>query len=117
MASLHPAGNKATIGIVWLSVLIDSIVPDHESGSRAGFTAVRSGQDDDMVLIKRKRVLARKYFTCDPIFEVSTLEPAEDKTPILHASTFAIPHDLIHGHSDGYYTLRAGLSPPSFLSS
>lgn len=116
IADLQPADNNVTIGILWVSCLIDSIVPDQESGATTGLTAVQGGLDDDMILIKKKRTLTRKNYTYVPVFEVSLSEPAREKHPLLLASTFDIPRDLIHSHSDGYHSLRTGLSPPSLLS-
>lgn len=113
-AAQSHADNSVTIGIYWLSCLVDTVFPAEVSVQKDGLAFMRSGsgQNGDRVLIKKKRILGRKNYACDPVFAVSVEEHAELDDPAPRASIFSIPRDLIHCHSDGYYSLSTGLSPP-----
>lgn len=115
IADLHRADNNVTVGIVWLSSLIDSIVPEDDMLPMRGIHAVQAEQDDVMILIKKKRVLARESYKLRPILQLILGTPVQAENPVSVDSTFDIRHDLIHNHSDGYYSLSTGLSPPSLL--
>jgi hypothetical protein len=105
------------VGILWVDVLLDSIVSEGQQGNH-----VRSeqfshlSQEEDMVLIKKKRAVSKRLFTVQIPIQTIILSISDIEHPLPVLVSYEIPRDFIHSHSDEYYSLSTGLSPPSFLS-
>jgi hypothetical protein len=113
----QPAYGNVTVGIVWMNFLFDAITDEDQAGSPvAGGQRLQATQDEDMVLIKKKRALSRARQTVRPIFRTVIIAAAELDLPSYFPPAYEIPCDLIHRHSDGYYSRSTGLSPPVVLS-
>lgn len=117
VAELPSGENSVIFGILMVSVVADAIIPDGDPGSAYGSAEMQSSQDEDIILIKKKRAILRKGYDCKPALIASCVKYAEDEQlHILPRSDFDVPRDLIHNHTNGYRLLSPGLSPPSLLS-
>lgn len=105
------------VGILWVNVLFDALTDAEQAGDHNRAEQIlRSSQDEDMVLVKRKRAIQREDYSVRPHLDAGTVL-AEDPLPLLPQSfSFGILHDPVHRHADGDHSLSAGLSPPPFLS-
>lgn len=104
-------------GIFWVnhvgSELLDSVHPDpaaprHAIGAEA--------DDEDFLLIKRKRVVNRERFAVAPLITTEELPAGPDAFPHQLFAEYSIVHDPIHCHADGYTSLATGLSPPALFA-
>jgi hypothetical protein len=116
-ASLELSQKDVTFGVVWVQFLVEAMIEEERiPGPLPGSPALESQPDDEMVLIKKKRILLRENYKLQPVFQVVMAEETIEDSTLFLSSTYDIPRDLIHNHADGYYSLSTGLSPPSFRS-
>ena len=115
-----PSQHHVKLGILWLNIVVDSLVDDDRTVSNARgdtfFQASQNDQDEDIVLIKKKRAVKRRFDLTQPILAQSSsaIMQIEPDVPAAHA--YEIPRDQIHRCPNGYSLLSTGLSPPSFIS-
>lgn len=105
-----------TVGILWLDVVLDEIVGNSETDPAR--ETISSADDEDIVFLKKKRVVNRHRFALNPIIKIEApfLPRYDDDVPEVSYRSYDISRDPIHQHADGYYALSTGLSPPFFLS-
>lgn len=102
-----------SIGIYWLSVVFAELVGECGQGS----TQVLSTDSDDAIfLLKKKRTISSKHLDTKPVMSIGTLPVHPEDVLVFTHNLYDVPHDLIHNHADGYYSLSTGLSPPIHLS-
>lgn len=118
-AGLQPAEQKISLGVFWVSFLVDKMIQDDDDanpGPGEVAQALQKDQDDDIVLIKKKRMVLRQSYKPYPVFQIVSAETDKDENTSFFPSGYDVPRDLIHNQADGYHSLSTGLSPPSFLS-
>jgi hypothetical protein len=113
----YASQHHAEMGIFWLNVLLGSFVDEgRDIGAARSGRLVQAPQDEDLVLVKKKREVNNKSYLVQPPLKQSDFASREVEPPAAVPCTNEIPLDMAHRHADGYYSLRTGLSPPSFIS-
>lgn len=104
-------------GIFWLNHVGSELLDSIHSDTAASRQAIASeSENDDFLLIKRKRAVNRERFTIAPLITTEELPAGPDAFPHPFFAEYSIPHDPIHCHADGYTSLSTGLSPPSLFA-
>jgi len=109
------AQHHTHIGILWLNIALDSFLEDDRTNNHGdGKQLAQASQDEDTVLIKKKRAVNNRYHLAQPLFKAGTAAiPSREPLSTRIATTL---QDMHHRTSDGYYYVSTGLSPPLFLS-
>ena len=113
-----PAATRVSIGVVWINILVSFFAFDDRGAGEEPDTLVAAGaRNDDMVLVKKKRVVPRAKYQLDPILEIGTL-PTDTKEHVGEESTheYEIDRNPLQQETGVYISLNAGLSPPALLS-
>ena len=117
-ASSGNAGNASrryTVkGIVWADVVLSAVDADDEL-SLPG--AISARQVSHMILVKKKRALAREQSGVKPLFSVKMLSSGESEQPLFRFAEFEIVQDPLLRESAVPISLNTGLSPPSSILS
>lgn len=102
-------------GIFWLNHVGSELLASvHSDTARSRQTIGAEADDEDLLLIKRKRVVNRERFAIAPLMTTEELPAGPDAFSHPFFAEYSIAHDPIHCHADGYTSLTTGLSPPAF---
>ncbi|MHB8844479.1 MAG: hypothetical protein ACYC7L_06975 [Nitrospirota bacterium] len=104
-------------GIFWLNLvgseLLDSV---HQDAAAPQQAIGAEADDEDFLLIKRKRAVNRERFVVAPLIATEELPAIPDDFRHPFFSEYSIAHDPIRCHADGYTSLATGLSPPALIA-
>jgi hypothetical protein len=101
------------VGFLWADLVFDSLTGGSRPGERSrGEQLLHEPQEDDMVLIKKKRAVNQRTFLVRQPLQTCVIAATESVLPAPAPFSYDIPLDLIHGHADGYHSISTGLSPP-----
>ncbi|MDH4162628.1 MAG: hypothetical protein OEW15_08055 [Nitrospirota bacterium] len=103
-----------SVGILWLGIMLDEVL--NNGGAEGTQELSASGEDDDLVFIKKKRTITRKRPLLKPIVQVVGLAVTPEPDSEVNQHPYDVPCDLLHNQQDRYYSRSTGLSPPSLLS-
>lgn len=108
---------RVSIGIVWVNFLVSAVVFHDNDAAEAADGLVSAGaQGDDMILIKKKRVVCRSKCRIKPILTTDFLPAGGTEHSDAPASEYEIVGDPLHKETGVYIYLSTGLSPPDLLS-
>ena len=102
--------------IVWANVLFSSPDDAVEAPSAGVRILSNAHQGGDMVLVKKRRALAREQLDVKPLFDTKTLSPGGVERPLMRSLEYEIAKGPLLRETDGCLTLNTGLSPPFLLS-
>jgi len=112
--ALHHPRKHASTDIVWVNVLYSSLVDDIEPSSTGDHLLTKAQHRGDMVLVKKRRALAREQFDVTPLFDTQIQPPGGLERPLVSLKS-ELTSDPLLRETDACLTLNSGLSPP-FLS-
>ena len=112
---LH-SGKHASSDIVWANVLYSVLVDDDDIPPAGVGISPDALPDDDVVLVRKRRVVLRQYVPAKPFFyETTILSPAGTEQGVPLSREYELTRQPAYLNDDGYLALNTGLSPPVFF--
>jgi len=112
----HSCGN-VRVGIFSVKVVLSALVSDQEktaSNTCASFS--RASQDDELLLIQKKRGVIRAYSDIKPTLQTATLPSGISGLTATFSREYDMPGASYGLGSDGYIHHATGRPPPFLLS-
>ncbi len=107
----HPSG-QASVGIVWLNVLISSFTHDAQASEGRAAARLAAASCDDMILIKKRRAVLREQREVRPLNETVFLPRIDRDCPETASRYFDVRGKTGLQVRDGHVAPSTGLSPP-----